>query len=434
MCELSTGVTEIRFLRHGQGMTQHPNPIDASTSSCSPNVTLRSPAELADALPYLLGFYPNDSVVLVALHGKQGRFGGRLRLGIPVDPEQWPEAASELAECLVRSGEQHGDKPEAIVLFLCQDPVAGESPARTMERLRPLAQRLRLACGALDVPVIEALCLSGGRWFSYCCPKAVCCPPDGTEIKSPGDSVIAASATYAGILVRGSLREMEARLAPPSGPESSAWQQAIDDACSELLPQILDIDGSEKVKRRTLVLVEQYLERFRAAPLREDGPQSDHADDALLVDAEAAVLLIGLQDRTTRDEAAEWIEPPHSDAALRLWRALARRCVRPYQDYAVAPLTLAGWVAWSAGDGATARVAFGRALSLDPDYTFARLLSEALGSGLDPEPIRQCLRNERSRRTGEGVAAPDGPAGPSGPAGRGPGRRSSGGRRARTRR
>lgn len=48
-------------------------------------VTLRTPAELADALPYLLGYRPEDSIVLVALHDRdgRGRFGGRARLGIP---------------------------------------------------------------------------------------------------------------------------------------------------------------------------------------------------------------------------------------------------------------------------------------------------------------------------------------------------------------
>jgi hypothetical protein len=409
-------------------MTQHTNAIGSSVSRHTPSITLRSSAELADALPYLLGFYPNDSVVLAALHGERGRFGGRLRLGIPTDPEEWPEAATELAGCLVRSGEQRGERPDAVVLFLCQDPAEGESPVRTMERLRPLAQGLRLACGARDVPVVEALCLSAGRWFSYCCPETACCPAEGNEIKA-GESVMAATAAYAGIRVRGSLREMEARLDPPALPDSSAWQRAMDDACAELVPQILDTDGSVQVRRRTLSLIEKALDRFRAASPREDGPQGDRADDALLADDEAALILVGLQDRTTRDRAAEWNEPPHSDAALRLWRALARRCVRPYQDYAAAPVTLAGWVAWSSGDEATARMAFGRALSLDPDYTFARLLSAALADGLDAEPIRHCLRRERDRRTGAEVTTR---SGPTGPAGRGPGRQPSGNRRART--
>ncbi|MFE7438063.1 DUF4192 family protein, partial [Streptomyces tendae] len=41
-------------------------------------VTLRTPAELADALPYLLGYRPEDSIVLAALRDRdgRGRFGG----------------------------------------------------------------------------------------------------------------------------------------------------------------------------------------------------------------------------------------------------------------------------------------------------------------------------------------------------------------------
>lgn len=62
--------------------TNGPSPVQEQ-------VTLRGPAELADALPYLLGFHPTDSVVMVALHGARGRFGGRLRLGIPRSPQEW---------------------------------------------------------------------------------------------------------------------------------------------------------------------------------------------------------------------------------------------------------------------------------------------------------------------------------------------------------
>ena len=79
-------------------------------------------------------------------------------------------------------------------------------------------------------------------------------------------------------------------------------------------------------------------------------------------DDEAAAVILGLQDRATRDRAAEWMEGPEAEPALRLWRALARRCVGPYGEHAAAPLTLAGWVAWSTGDEPEARVALGRAL------------------------------------------------------------------------
>ncbi|WP_435837727.1 DUF4192 domain-containing protein [Streptantibioticus parmotrematis] len=362
-----------------------------------PRVTLRGPADLAEALPFLLGFHPDDSVVLVALHGSQGRFGDRLRVGIPAQEGEWPHLAAQLADSAVHSGARRG-RPEGIAVFLCQDPRNGEAPNVAMERLRPLAQHLRVACGALDVPVLEALCVSAGRWWSYCCPDEACCPPEGTPISRGGTSVLAAAAAYAGITVRGSLREMTARLAPLDGTRAVAQVRAFDDSYSHLVPRMLRDADCETVRDETLALAGAALERFRAASARGEDATSDAEDDALLGDDEAATIIVGLQDRDTRDRAAEWMEGTEAVPALRLWRALARRCVAPYDGHAAAPLTLAGWVSWATGDQPAARVAFGRALDADPDYTFARLLHQACNRGLDPEPLRRCLREERGKR------------------------------------
>ncbi|BBJ40475.1 hypothetical protein SSPO_031930 [Streptomyces antimycoticus] len=359
-------------------------------------VTLRSPAELADALPYVLGFQPDDSIVMIALHGSRGRFGGRLRLGIPRIPEEWPEVCDQLAECLISGSERRGGRPDGVVLFLCQEPAEGESGEEAMERLRPLAQRLRTACGGLEVPVFEALCISGGRFWSYVCPDRRCCPPEGVPLALPGTSVMAAAATFAGVQVRGSLREMEARLAPLGAPRADGQERALDAAGAELVPRILDGAGSATVCAQTLGLVGRMLDTFQAAPSAADACTADLHDDRLLDDQEAAAVIIGLQDRRTRDRAAGWMEEVDADAALRLWRALARRCVGSYGEHAAAPLTLAGWVAWSAGDELTARVALGRALRVDPDYLFARLLHQACNEGVPAKLLRQCLRREDS--------------------------------------
>ncbi|MFF1833064.1 DUF4192 domain-containing protein [Streptomyces sp. NPDC058231] len=363
-------------------------------------ITLRGPAELADALPYLMGFYPNDSVVMVALHGGRGRFGGRLRLGIPRSEQEWPHVAEQLAECLVKGSERRGEHPDAIVIFLCQDPGEGETPGQAMERLRPLAQRLRTACGALDVPVLEALCISAGRYWSYCCPDARCCPTDGNVLSMPGTSVMAAAATYAGIQVRGSLREMEARLAPLKTQAVAEQPQALDSAGAALVPRILDEEGRKEVARETLALARVMMKRLREAPATAPSA-ADSQDDSLISHDEAAAVILGLQDRDTRDKAAEWMEGAEAESALRLWRALSRRCVGPYEEHAAAPLTLAGWVSWSTGDEPGARVALGLALRVDPDYTFAQLLHQACNQGLDPEALRRCLRSEGSGHTGK---------------------------------
>lgn len=368
---------------------------DLTGSGPDQQITLRGPGELADALPYMMGFHPTDSIVLVALHGSNGRFGGRLRLGIPRSPREWEPVAAQLAECLIRGSGRRGPRPDGIVVFLCQDPVGDETGDRVMERLRPLAQRLRTACGGLDVPVYEALCISDGRFWSYCCPDARCCPTDGTPLALPGTSVMAAAAAYAGVRVRGSLRDMERRFAPPPGPATEDQVRALDAAGAALTSRILDAQGRQGVADETVALARILLERMAQAPRTDGDAAADAEDDRLVSDDEAAAVILGLQDRETRDRAAQWMEGEEAAPALRLWRVLSRRCAAPYTEHAAATLTLAGWVSWSVGDEPGARVALGLALRADPEYVFARLLHQACNEGLDPETVRRCLRSQR---------------------------------------
>ncbi|MEV6054085.1 DUF4192 domain-containing protein [Streptomyces sp. NPDC052107] len=367
-------------------------------------VTLRTPAELADVLPYLLGYRPEDSMVLVALHDREGRgrFGGRARLGIPANEEDWEAAARQLAHGLVTGSERRGARPEQMVAYVCQEPAPGESGRDVKRRLERLAHLLRTQCGELDVPVIEALCISDGRFWSYCCPIESCCPEDGSPMGLPGTSVLAAAATYAGIQVRGTLRELRARLQPWETTAALEQEIALDAAGMSLVPRILEEASRAQVAEETLDLAELIIRRFAAAAPVSGTHPADLRDDRLLAHDEAATLILGLQDRTTRDRAAAWMEGDEAGPALRLWRALARRCVGPYGEHAAAPLTLAGWVAWSAGDELEAREALAMALGADPDYLFARLLHQACNEGLDPEAIRRCLRADRAdqaRRT-----------------------------------
>ncbi|MGW8377283.1 DUF4192 domain-containing protein [Streptomyces sp. ODS28] len=364
-----------------------------------PRVSLRSSAELADALPYLLGFHPDDSVVVVALHGEHGRFGGRIRLGIPTEVEEWSAVAAQVAGCLESGSLARGERPDGALVFICQDPAEGESGADVMRRLRPLAQRLRLACGRLDMPVFEALCISDQRYFSYCCPDRSCCPPEGKPLAEPGTSAMAAAAAYMGVAKPSALRDLEARLAELGPPVASQQERALDAAGAELVPRMLGDGGMTAIRAETMTLAGALLKRFSDAPPRSRSwSASDAQDDKLLETDEAARVILGLQDRKTRDQAAEWIEGQDIQPAGRLWRALARRCVGPYTVHSAAPLTLAGWVSWSGGDGPAARVALSRALRADPGYVFAQLLQRACNEGVDPEPLRRSMRKERDAR------------------------------------
>jgi hypothetical protein len=384
----------------GAGAGEYAECVTYDTHGGEHQVTLRTPGELADALPYLLGYRPEDSLVLVALHdrGGRGRFGGRARLGIPANEEDWESAARQLVHGLITGSERRGAKPEQIVAYVCQEPAEGESGQQVKERLAGLAGLLRTECGRLDVPVIEALCVSGGRYWSYCCPSEGCCPVEGLPMGLPGTSVLAAAATYAGLQVRGTLRELRARLLPWETAAALEQEIVLDTTSMAQVPKMLDEAGRLAVAEETTELAERIMTRFAETAPVSGALQADLRDDALLGHEEAATLILGLQDRTTRDRAAEWMEGEEAGPALRLWRALARRCVGPYSEHAAAPLTLVGWVAWSAGDDIEAREALAMALGADPSYLFARLLHQACNEGLDPETIRRCLRAEREAR------------------------------------
>lgn len=386
----------------GRSQEQDPGESAAAQEDPRPNadVFLRGPAELAEALPYLLGFYPDDSIVVVAVHGERGRFGGRIRVGIPASPTEWEAIASQVAECLRASSRARGASPDGAVVYLCREPVEGDTGEDVKEYLRPLAHRLRLSCGELEMPVYEALCLSGERCFSYCCPDSRCCPSEGIPLTSEGTSPIAAAAAYSGTRVHGSIRDMDKRLVALGPPLDGLQERTLDSVGAALVSRMLTADGRTKVRAETLALAERLIDRFRDAvprPSEEHSAQDAH-DDGLLSHREAASLILGLQDRRTRDRAAEWMEGPDVGPALRLWRAVARRCVGPYGEHAAAPLALVGWVAWSGGEVPTARVALSRALRIDADYVFAQLLHQACNEGLDPELLRKCMREERALR------------------------------------
>ncbi|MER5438692.1 DUF4192 domain-containing protein [Streptomyces sp. NPDC002790] len=387
-------------------MTNHSEPTGLVGEA---KITLRTAGELAEALPYLLGFRPDDSIVLVALH--KGRFGGRVRLGIPERTEDWHAVARQMAQCLIGECERRDGHPDSVVAFLCQDaPTPGpDAGLRIMQQLRPLAQLLRTECGGLDVPVTEALCLSEGRYWSYCCARAECCPVEGNVIATDGTSVMAATAAFAGIQVRGSLGRMKARLAVLETALVTDQTRALDAAAMDLVPRIFAGTPRQEVEAATLDLARLVMLRFADAPGEVDALAADLKDDELLAHDEAASLILGLQDRLTRDRAAEWMEGAEAVHALRLWRALARRCVGPYGEYAAAPLALVGWVAWSLGDTVEADQALEMALGADPRYTFARLLNEARADGLDPEPLRRSLRVGRTDPDAD--SAPDTPSG-----------------------
>ncbi|WP_329498501.1 DUF4192 domain-containing protein [Kitasatospora herbaricolor] len=380
--------------------TPHPDPIPGHLP-----VRMRGPADMAELLPYLLGFFPDDSIVAVGLQGADLRQGGVIRLDIPEAPADWPRAAAETAALLVRLSERRDHRPEQVLLYLCRDPEEGDTRP-VLGTLGPLAEALRTAFEAKGVGVKESLCVSGGRWWSFLCRRAGCCEPSGNPVhQDRGPGPVVAAATFAGLAPRGSRKAIVAGLAPMGEPGAGPQRLAIEQALRQ------SADGGEAARERAGQLLDAVMAEFLAGAQELD-------------ERRTALLLVGLQDKLLRDRAAEYAEPAELGAAQRLWRFLARRCVIPFDGYAAAPLTLLAWTSWLADDLATARVVLGLVLRLDPDYLLAQLLHESLNGGLAPELLLEGVRAERARRAAAAPSPSTGAASGAGERRPRPGRRS----------
>ncbi|MFG2821980.1 DUF4192 family protein [Kitasatospora sp. NPDC048365] len=410
-------------------------------------VRMRGPADMAEMLPYLLGFFPDDSIVAVGLMGPALEQGGVIRIDIPEDAARWSRVAEDAARLLVELSEQRGRRPDQVLLYLCRDPDPdGEAepdpggslgPDRrsdrgsdrgpdpraegraggpaVLARLQPLARALARAFENEGVVVKESLCISAGRWRSFLCTGASCCDPDGTPVRPAHlPSPLAAAATFAGLAPRGSRKAIVAGLAPVGPPVSDVQRRAIEEAGPPFIRELTGPRGRAGTVDRTGELIAEAMAAFGAGAKGLDAAQT-------------ARLLVGLQDKLGRDRGAEYAEPHELVPAQRLWRFLIQRCVPPFDYLATPPMTLLAWASWLGGDSATARIVLSRALDLDPGYTLAQLLYESLNGGLTPEKLLEAVRRERSERirhsgTGrpeggavEAPGMPDGRGGPEGP-------------------
>jgi Domain of unknown function (DUF4192) len=127
--------------------------------------TLKEPAEVIAMIPYLLGFTPTDSLVVVALVGPRSRLGPCLRLDLPHSDGDGVAQARYLVEVLI----EHRFAPVILVAFTAD-------ASRADAVVRPLRRGLAWH----RITVCEALRADGRRWWSYTCHNPACCSPEGT--------------------------------------------------------------------------------------------------------------------------------------------------------------------------------------------------------------------------------------------------------------
>ncbi len=311
-------------------------------------VRVGGPGDLLALVPAVLGFHPQDSVVVLTVGDAAHRFHARADL--PDDPV----GIEELATYLARVAGWHGLSRAATVLYTADaglaDAVAGELAGRLA------GSGVRLVC---------AIRADGERWWR--CDGAPDAPGTPYDLSS---HPLLASAALEGRLVLSSRRELDDSLV--GDPRAAA---GVDALAAELVTRLADdLDRATPERRRRRLVAEGHWLRGRVRGALADGGALGGPDLARLL----TLLSVSLE---LRDVA--WAEMTHDNAGrhVALWLDAVRRA--PVHLRA-APAALLGFAAWLSGQGALAWCAVDCARAAEPDYGLAELLGQALAGAVPP--------------------------------------------------
>lgn len=308
------------------------------------HLTLRSPADFVAAIPYLLGFHPEQSLVFVWLHDDQIVLTQRID-AIAIDELlKHPRLVLEPGQRVAASE----------VVVTCY---SGPAPSQSLsDRVLDLVPALE----AGDVRVLDVL-LAGPDWWRSVICREHCCTAGPRRLESGDRDRVATAFIADGVAVLDNREQLAQELAPDA---------ALIARVTSDLPH--DPDYPKLVRR--------CLTRWRA--------ESRRVRFRDLVQHVAAARNIGARD------ALAWHLAQLSRDQLRPVGELLRQTVCAAPAGYVAPVaTLAGLAAWLTGDGARALTALDRGLTDDPDYRLAVMVHAAISAGLPPGQWRAMLRS-----------------------------------------
>lgn len=326
------------------------SPAFPQVSEPPARLKLATPGEVLAAVPYLIGFAPQRSIVVLCLRNRQIGLSMRLDLGLP---------QADTHKIIVERVLADGADTALIVIF---DPPAG-SPRPGSSMARNLIRALKRA----DIHVQDALGVGHGRFWSYVCRERTCCPPEGRLLPEPGagdHNKVAATFVSIGSAPLGSREEVSATL-----------QQVSGDRRIEMV-RCLDLEVS-RPSANPIAHWRNLVSRYCESPPR---PGSS------LTPPEAARLIAAMGNPKVRDEVISWTSGGAVVGVLAATRELAPLALPPFDTEVLSALA---WAAYSFGDGALASMALERALDADSKHNLSRLLMSALEGGIAPDQLRE---------------------------------------------
>lgn len=313
-------------------------------------LTVGCTEDLLAIAPYVLGFHPEDSVVVLSFDGAAGGGPGfHARVDLPMDRDDQRAVADVLTGAVTRNGARI-----AAVLVYSDDMGAAWSQCELL-----VARLLELG-----VEVIDAIRVESDRFYA-----ALSDDLDGTPYDLSSHP-LTARLVYDGRVAHASREELAASLVTSEERAVAAVQAALADE-----PELLAAGQPGPAASAQARWMQRRVRRHLHS--RPSRPWSDR---------DAARVLALVQHVALRDVA--WAEMHRGNAAahVELWRELLRRCPPAWLP---APAALLAFAAWLNGDGALAWCALDECVAVDPDYSLAQRIADLLIAAVPPTRWRQ---------------------------------------------
>ena len=312
---------------------------------------VRRPDDLLALIPYLIGFHPEESLVVVLVRSSRVILAARLDLSSDADAE-------ELADFIDALAKREGAEALALVGY-------GAASLPTNRLLTQLMDRL------VEQELTDVLYVGHGRWWSLTCADD-CCPLAGTPLDLTSHP-LSATAVLAGLGTRTNRRELEESVSGPAKDELPR----LDAMVKTMLAERAELADPGDAAR----LLASMIDKVLADPNIPD---------------EENCLLLGLlvRDVHLRDLAWALLTPTTADDHVRLWGAVVAHVP---STLAAAPLCLLGMAAWVVGAGALLNCCCERLTRVDPDYSMGRVLAEISEQAISPrrwEEIGRDIQDE----------------------------------------
>lgn len=332
------------------------------SAAAGPPMRVSGPEGLLTALPAMLGFVPDDSLVTILLGGSHGRSMVAVARHDLAELRGPAPRRTVIAE---QVGRVCAQEQVTAVLMVVVDPRwrFGTDDRWQREVVEDLAWTLAADGVGLRDALLCTRIAAGAEWIGLGDDRC-------GRLSDPRQSAMAAAHVYQGRTLYDSREEMAQILAP------GVVDPAVAAGLASLPVPPADPDPADETeRRRDRAAVERLCRLLAAGTEIGDLP----ADD--LVRIAADVLRPDV-----RDSLLGLAVGPLAAGAERFWAEATRALPAPWRAETAA---LFAFTAYARGEGPPAGVGVETALAARPGHRLATLLSEALGSGMHPDRIRE---------------------------------------------